>query len=593
MAPYPFTSMDLSGHIAEHNLVHEELADHTVELANMDTATANRVDDTGTATGAALAEHYTRQDLSGLDVRAFGAVGDGSTDDTVAIQAAIDAAAPGQAIRFPATGSGAYFKITDTLTVTTPNLRMIGQPRDGYAVSIRCSTASKQMIDARSTGFVLQDIALIGDTVAANGVGATVKGLLLHGDTDGNLDALIRGCTFQWLAEAVRTHGRNATIETSLFSNSLDGVVIDGPDGAYNVGVSADENRGNVVRDNRFHNIGANGTNSAIEILPAAKVLHALVEGNYFDSNGGGCHIVAVGTSSDLHNRITFRNNKHTEVQVNVYTLTYVQNSTIDGADLGCNVGAGLAATGVVLDHCDTITISDVFALQLGQSGIRATSSNRIRVRDVVIRSAGQDSGSTGHGLDFNSGNTQCRFDRVTVDGTDGWGFIGDVADSAMTDCEFRSCTLGSISSATLVNRGTRGLNRFVEGTDGRKQDEATKSFDLVAGVATDIATVVAGSNFTSFEVEVRVIGRNSAGPLYARYIRYVRPENGTPAYVTPISDHASGTITVSFATLGTTGVTVSTTATVSNAFATVHVQARAGGGAATGNARAVTVSMI
>jgi len=539
------------------------------------------------------ADSATYAALTNLDVRTFGAVGNGTTDDTAAIQAAIDAAVPGQAIQFPATGSGAYFKITDTLTITTPNLRIIGQPRDTYAVSIRCAVAATVMLSVKATGFVLQDIALYGDSAAVNGVGATVTGLDLYGDADGNLDTAVRGATFQGLLLGVRARGRNATIDDSIFSNVIAGITLDGPDAIYHTGPNADQNRGNTIRRNRFHNVGANAATAALEITSTAKVLHALIESNYFDSNGGGRHVLVTGTAANQHNNLTFRGNKHTEVQANVYTLTYAQNSTISAADIACVVAAGVAPTGVVLTNCDSITIADVFALQLGGSGVRATASNRIRVRDCSFRSLGQDTGTTGHGLDFNAGNSQCRFDRVTVDGTDGWGFIGEVADSAMTDCEFRSCTLGGISSATLTNRGARGINTFTEGNGGRKTDRASKSFDLtVAAGATPVATVLAGSAYSAFEVEVRVIGRNSAGPLYAKYIRYVRPENGAPAYASPVADNVAGTVAVTFTTSGTTGVVVNVTLTGSDGFATVHVLARAGGGAATGNARSVTVTM-
>jgi len=51
-----------------------------------------------------------------VDVTWGGAVGDGSTDDTAAIQAVINAAAAGTGILFPKTSS--YFKITDALTIS-------------------------------------------------------------------------------------------------------------------------------------------------------------------------------------------------------------------------------------------------------------------------------------------------------------------------------------------------------------------------------------------------------------------------------------------------------------------------------------------
>jgi hypothetical protein len=443
------------------------------------------------------------------------------------------------------------YQITEGITVTKPSIRFLGRPRDGYAMSIRCGTPGVTMFSVKATGVVFEDLAMIGDVSAVNGVGATVNGIELVDGVDGDLDSLVKGCTFQWMATPVRLRGRNATVKDCLFSNSLGGIVIDGKDATYHTGPNADQNRGNLVFKNRFPNIGANANNSAIEITSNTKVLHAVIEGNHFDSTGGGRYIKATGTAGNMHGGLTFLDNKHTEAQADAYHLTYVQNSKIVNADISAFTATTLYGSGIVLANCDTVTIVNPSILQMGNSGIVSTSGARIRVKGGVIRAIGGNPATVAHGLDFNAGNTQCRFDGVSVEGADGYGFNGDPADSEMTDCEFRSCTLGNINSLALRNRASNGRNVYVEGTGGRKQDSASKSFDLADGVATPLATITGGTNYSSLEVEVKVIGRNSAGHIYARY---VRPENGAPQYVTPIADVAQGTITLAFGTSGTSG---------------------------------------
>jgi hypothetical protein len=70
-----------------------------------------------------------------VNVKDFGAVGDGVTDDTVAIQAAINAASSinGGAIIFP---SGS-FRITSQLSITSSGISMLGQGCEAYAVGTK------------------------------------------------------------------------------------------------------------------------------------------------------------------------------------------------------------------------------------------------------------------------------------------------------------------------------------------------------------------------------------------------------------------------------------------------------------------------
>lgn len=128
--------------------------------------------------------------------------------------------------------------------------------------------------------------------------------------------------------------------------------------------------------------------------------------------------------------------------------------------------------------------------------------------------------------------------------------------------------------------------------TSGAKVS-ASKAYDLtVAGGAKTIATVTGGSSYTSFEVEVTLIGRTTSGDLYARVLRYIRPENGNPQYDTIGTDTLLGGIGISFATSGTAGVTVLASVTGVDALVTAHVNVRAGAGAATGAARTATLAM-
>jgi hypothetical protein len=522
-----------------------------------------------------------------FNVKDFGGKGDGTTDDTPAIQAAIDAAHPGATIYFPGTGSGAWYRVTSSLIISKSNIRFLGQPRDGYAVSIRPSAPNIAVIVVKHAGFVFQDMAVLGDG-GVSGEGATVTGIDLYGSTNSDVDCLIVGGTIQGCLIGALVRGRNADIARTLFSNCVRAVVIDGQN-AFHVGAGASTgNRGNTIRNCRFHGTGS----AAIEVTTTAKVRHMLIAGNYFDSNGNGSHVRATGTSTFAHEKLTIRDNKSAEVSAVVYSLTYVNNSTIDGIDIMGNTTVINNANGLELNNCNTVIIRNVFGVQLGGSGVYARNCTSLLLENVKWRVLGMGIGPAAHGFDIDATNARCSFDAIRVEKTDGWGFNGSPADSTMANHEFVSCTLGGINSSTLLSRAGHGRNVYIEGAGGRKQDYASKPFDLATGVATPLATIVANSSYCSFEVEVKVIGRNATGQLYGRYIRYVRPENGAPQYLTPVADVALGTLTVAFSASGTSGVSVSATVTGSPAFVTAHVTALAGGGASGANARGVTVRM-
>jgi len=136
-----------------------------------------------TAQAATLSSTFAR--ARQVDAKVYGATGDGVTDDTTAIQAAITAAGPGGTVLFPPTSSF-YLVTPGSLTVTTANLRLLGTPRDGYAVSIRATSGTGPILTVKAAGFVYQDIGILGNG-GVNGVGATMDGIDLFGDTSATM----------------------------------------------------------------------------------------------------------------------------------------------------------------------------------------------------------------------------------------------------------------------------------------------------------------------------------------------------------------------------------------------------------------------
>jgi hypothetical protein len=74
------------------------------------------------------------------EVRRYGAVGDGTTNDAPAIQNAINAAPANAAVFLPPNASSQFYKLNSGLTITKP-IRFIGSHFEPNARSERAETS--------------------------------------------------------------------------------------------------------------------------------------------------------------------------------------------------------------------------------------------------------------------------------------------------------------------------------------------------------------------------------------------------------------------------------------------------------------------
>jgi len=117
-----------------------------------------------------------------ISVKDFGAVGDGVADDTAAINAALTALKPGQALYFPTTTS--YYLVTSTITISSAYVTLLGDSKNS---GIKYTGTGPALIVANSF-FAMRNILLVGNG-GAYGAGATsTYGVDLHGSSNiGNM----------------------------------------------------------------------------------------------------------------------------------------------------------------------------------------------------------------------------------------------------------------------------------------------------------------------------------------------------------------------------------------------------------------------
>lgn len=531
-----------------------------------------------------------------INVLDYGAKGDWNpytltgTDDTAAIQTAIDAVPMGGTVFFPGFGNSRKYLISSQINIARPNIRLMGAPRDTYASAVRMNVTGGEV----KTMFMVKAPGTVFENMGIEGGGGAITGVEVWGDVAGNCDARFSGVCFTRLFVAARTRGRNITFDNEcIVSISTNGFVIDGPDPVYHT--AAADMRGYHIDGCLFHGNGSQSTQAAIRFTAESKATYGVVSNCAFDGGGKSTHIIATGTSTNPIQHLHITDNTHNDMYSLAYDLKWVQNSTINGANIAGTRTAGVYSdTAISLANCKWMTVANVMGESIGRHGFKAVSSSYLWVSNVNFNTVGLDKGAVYDAFNVDSSNSVTQFDNISAVTSPGWGFNGSPGNApSLNSCHFFSCTLGAINSTTLHNRTMLGRNSYVEGTGGRKMDYASKSIDLrVAGGVTTVAQVISAGPYSSFEVEVTIVGRNTAGNCYAKVVRYVRPENGSPQYVTVGTDTISGTIAVGFTAQGTNGINVTAQATGSDAFVTAHVTARAGGGAASTHLRGVTVAM-
>lgn len=322
-----------------------------------DVGVAGYVSDAASATRAALSAAYARKDAAPISVKAHGAVGDGATDDTAAIQAAIDACtvAGGGIVFLPKTANG-YAATTLTLKsgVTLRGDRLVTLKKIGAAVGIFILTANGAT-----------DCGIENLTINANGL---VTSYPFQFSTN-TARAFVRRCSFTDTFIAVngietRDGTTDLTIEDSFFDGFLDAIRVN-------------QNPQRVaIRRNRF----TNWRNRAIYVFGQATVAATdlVIEHNHisapsFTASGNARQpIQVVGNDAMPHKRVrvnfntvigpgtswTAPSNWGTADQISLHRcedFEVIGNISRDGGDGGLTVSQqcqrGVVANNVCLNN--------------------------------------------------------------------------------------------------------------------------------------------------------------------------------------------------------------------------------------------------
>lgn len=378
-----------------------------------------------------------------LNVMDFGAVGDFSTDDTAAIQAAIDyaeasatppSAAPGVVgIYFP---FGIY-KLTDALTVTK-SLSFVGEGHSEYSTGARLIQET-----AATDHFTVSPIpagcSVSWDnlTMIADGNGGTAGSCINVGK--GCNSVRIRGCTFGTPQSlAIKLQGNDdVQIDGNLFDVTATNFIQLGTSTAANVVSNCS------ITNNTFFQTGQKTIN-------LYNVSGLLIEGNrVYKSPGSNDALVFIDATNSLPYQIknvTISGNNITNV--NSFLLATSPNGLNIVGNTISNFGAGTGATlnGIDLtgSPVDVSIVGNVFSGSFDTKNFYNDPVSTIITNANISGNTFTNTGGTGQAL-------KCYNTRGVISGNTFYGFATySVSESVATSgSTFTPGTITTLSSYT------------------------------------------------------------------------------------------------------------------------------------------------
>lgn len=455
-----------------------------------------------------------------INVLDYGATGNGTTDDTAAIQAAINSlSASGGQVLFPA---GTY-KVTSTITLSS-NIALVGNAKSVINLNV---TEIGLSIPVSGTNITVSDLSFTGTCArvissAPTGVCTNIK----------ILNNTISGAT---LAGAGYTSG----IFLLGASNCLvEGNILTGNGLGANNGFCADiafyaPNSSSVGMRNKILNNTCKSTQVIFNFL-AFNISNCLISGNFISgaktstTNNDGYGIVVYDTASytlpySLTNFNTISNNTVTGTQGTGIYVASCDNTTITGNTVSY-VGAvqldpTLPVGGIVLNGLfssqNTITGNTISSS--GKDGIVSSSNTTTTISGNTISASGQ------HGIHLRGLNQSISVVGNNISASTNRGIFDDLAaktyitisgnsvySSGSTGIEINGMTKSVISGNVSANNSLKGIvsngnynsitdNVLFDNTDGAFSGSLAngnmfRNNKFTNGASQGVATLVGGA---------------------------------------------------------------------------------------------------
>lgn len=350
---------------------------------------------------------------AGYSAKAFGAVGDGATDDTASIQSAIDTAnAAGGGTVFLAPGTYVVSRTTGqsyALSVKS-NVELRGAGPTATTISLASSTTNQTRIVfvGSASGVGLRDFGVDGNASNQPTPRTQQHAVLLDGSSHVLLDnlylrntggdgTLIMGSTAS-AGPATVSRCRYAATERNgltLYNGHRDTRIVanyfHSDISAHGIDSEPDESGfvpGNVVV---MGNVLATPTNPGSESLQiggssaSTPTEKWMVVGNTF---GGTIRMERAKDVQIVGNRISG------STQAGIYCTTHAENVVVSGNNVTVNGIPGIRFQYSLTEYPRNVVIADNVVTQLGNNrGIMSEGADQVTIRGNVVRGSGLENG--------------------------------------------------------------------------------------------------------------------------------------------------------------------------------------------------------
>ena len=390
-----------------------------------------------TATGSTTARTLANRFADVVNVKDFGAVGDGVADDTAAIQAAIDAiAAMGGQIVLP---SGNY-KISSSLNISSQNVFVIGSGRK--ATKIFQSVASAKVFNVTASYTTISSLSIeYSSQGTAGGAGININGALYCAIDDIYIYRAYIGIDF--------TNNSN--------SNQLTRFVCE--DSTY-IGISV-FNTFNIMAST-FQVLNSNTTLCSLGCIRLA----GFSEGNIF-INGhtyqGAFSLTTGATSYAMGQRPSY--NKFHCVYLDASASGAVLDKIVELDFIDCWFSSR-PGNGAYLNEVDGIRFTGGGAINCDQNGVLVESlAKRVIFQNFMARSNSVSSANTYSGIIFAANTTDFVVQGCTATNnivTFGTQKHGIIVQAGTSNNYVITNNLVSGNATSGVADGGSGINKFV-----------------------------------------------------------------------------------------------------------------------------------